>query len=941
MTVTWERTVTEVTWESATTPGVTWSTTVSTVPGGTFDGVHNDIDGRTAAGAHPVSAITGAARKLTASIVLYLPNRTIENLNPVVDEVMWWVSYQPGHVGAGDGGAELDDWKTVTSFTWTGTWANDNNPTSVLILLPGSTNWPTIFADVTLTGFDEVQVFGGELVAVGCGGASLGNHAVWVGSNDWNEWTGSIDPNQLATSFRATGTDASMVEVGNDATGWQSLRQWIDENTPTPEFDAENLSILFGPTDQGTIDSTLDAAKGAVPEGTTALAVLTDRLTAYIYTRNATPSGDAGPHWVQGSNLVVAGNLGKRYHFRFDIADGGSPASGYYAVVSDGAGGVVFLTPFITTGITDINDFLARWWPNTMGTGSPTVPHLHRSKFITYDPDFPTDGSATHIGGHLIPPGDAQRVLILDDSNSKGGFWDSDVETAWVRPTGGLGSLLPAEVANYDLVSFTGTVWGDEAVVRLYGDPVNGGIDTIFGGHPVTHDFHATLIATTLVGTTLTVLEADGTTTSVDVADVPNLSAVLVLSNLTLVSIDDGVVKQTEDFTRAPGYWVAFGIESGTIGAATVVATTGTGEWSALSGAGTTGSNTLDVVNLGTGGTHTLTAPGAYLISEGGTVTLPSAAANLGAELALQSSEPGTVTINAYTGERVQRGYGADGFGATSFTIPGDVMIVWRAAADTYFGFATWVMVSYDAADLGAGDVSGPASATDGVPVLFDGTSGKLVKAGSTNTANGLVKLDGSATVPDILIPASIARDAEIAAAIDALVNSAPSGGDTLGELHNRLATIEAKFPTVLGGQDQGTQIISSTTATSLLDATVTLPALVAGDCFQFEAPFTWFNNAGALRTTTIRAKIGATTLFTVVAGGLGSSTTNRSGIIRGMIRANGNNDIDGFMEVATQLQGDPSNTAGTRGIATGTSTAEANQTAGLAFDLTDRKSVV
>lgn len=66
----------------------------------------------------------------------------------------------------------------------------------------------------------------------------------------------------------------------------------------------------------------------------------------------------------------------------------------------------------------------------------------------------------------------------------------------------------------------------------------------------------------------------------------------------------------------------------------------------------------------------------------------------------------------------------------------------------------------------GSGDVVGPASVTDGAPVLFDGTTGKLIKAGATNTANGLVKLDGSGTIPDSLHPASIARDTEITSAV-------------------------------------------------------------------------------------------------------------------------------------------------------------------------------
>lgn len=87
--------------------------------------------------------------------------------------------------------------------------------------------------------------------------------------------------------------------------------------------------------------------------------------------------------------------------------------------------------------------------------------------------------------------------------------------------------------------------------------------------------------------------------------------------------------------------------------------------------------------------------------------------------------------------------------------------------------------VTYDStAAGGSGDVVGPASVTDGVPALFDGTTGKLLKAGATNTANGLVKLDGSGTIPDSLHPASIARDTEITSAVSDHVAATDPHGD-------------------------------------------------------------------------------------------------------------------------------------------------------------------
>jgi hypothetical protein len=62
MTDTWESTaLIEETWESSTTPGTTFTTVYrdSESTGGSFDGVHNDLDGRDTATAHPISAITG------------------------------------------------------------------------------------------------------------------------------------------------------------------------------------------------------------------------------------------------------------------------------------------------------------------------------------------------------------------------------------------------------------------------------------------------------------------------------------------------------------------------------------------------------------------------------------------------------------------------------------------------------------------------------------------------------------------------------------------------------------------------------------------------------------------------------------------------------------------------------------------------------------------
>lgn len=78
----------------------------------------------------------------------------------------------------------------------------------------------------------------------------------------------------------------------------------------------------------------------------------------------------------------------------------------------------------------------------------------------------------------------------------------------------------------------------------------------------------------------------------------------------------------------------------------------------------------------------------------------------------------------------------------------------------------------------GSGDVVGPASSVDGRPALFDGTTGKLLKVGTVNTAGGLVELDGSSLIPESLIPASIARDTEVTAAVSAHAAATDPHGD-------------------------------------------------------------------------------------------------------------------------------------------------------------------
>ena len=91
-------------------------------------------------------------------------------------------------------------------------------------------------------------------------------------------------------------------------------------------------------------------------------------------------------------------------------------------------------------------------------------------------------------------------------------------------------------------------------------------------------------------------------------------------------------------------------------------------------------------------------------------------------------------------------------------------------------GESAWLHVTESAVEViaavsaggggGSGDVVGPSSATDGRPVVFDGTTGKLVKQGAVNSPDGLLRLNGSGVAPDTTLPGDLVRTSEMTTAI-------------------------------------------------------------------------------------------------------------------------------------------------------------------------------
>lgn len=245
------------------------------------------------------------------------------------------------------------------------------------------------------------------------------------------------------------------------------------------------------------------------------------------------------------------------------------------------AGAAVDLSS-IESSVTNLETRLNRYYP-----ANPVRPHLHVSKYVTFDPDFPLDGSATHVGGQTIS--DGQNITILNNGSGNGGVWTLSLTGQAVRAQG-FGSMLGTEIGNYDHVSFTGTRWAYFCMFRLYGDPRHLGMapvppdnSGIFGGEGVNRSYRPDLIATTRSGDTLTILNADGSTTpmsiSTDIAD--TIICIFVLDTLSMITVDNGVVGMVENFQSADGVWIGQG-RSGA-GMNTIVATNGHGNYSILS----------------------------------------------------------------------------------------------------------------------------------------------------------------------------------------------------------------------------------------------------------------------------------------------------------------------------------------------------------------------
>lgn len=380
---------------------------------------------------------------------------------------------------------------------------------------------------------------------------------------------------QVLAKRSGTSYDTEWVTGGGGGGGGERV-EYVVVVVPSPVDTTIGGSI--------TGDTLTAAALSSVPVGEDIL--LTGQTSSAddgIWTHSGGGSfarGDGLASWLAANqaDLVVT------------VTEIGVGTSRVYQVVYDANTDTTSLEPVATdvsalqSSLTTLTNRLNRYYPST-----PVVPHLHVSKYVTFDPDFPLDGSATHVGGQVID--DGQNITVMSDDSGNGGVWTLSLTGPATRATG-FGAMVSADIGNYDHVSFTGTRWAYFQLFRLIGDATTLGMAPvppatgITGGLGVSKSYRADLIASSVAGDVFTVLEADGTTTSVDASvDLTGLGTlcILVLSDLTLRTTDtSGAVVAVEDFTRAEGRWTASGVNGDGVG--TTVAITDAGSFSVLTG---------------------------------------------------------------------------------------------------------------------------------------------------------------------------------------------------------------------------------------------------------------------------------------------------------------------------------------------------------------------
>ena len=236
--------------------------------------------------------------------------------------------------------------------------------------------------------------------------------------------------------------------------------------------------------------------------------------------------------------------------------------------------------------------------------------------------------------------------------------------------------------------------------------------------------------------------------------------------------------------------------------------------------------------------------------------------------------------------------------------VTGEVLLVLDTASLYYWDGAAWQQLVD-----GLADVSGPASATDNALALFNGTSGKVIKAASAITASRALASNGSG------VPVASATTATELG----YVNGVTSAIQT--QLDDKEPTITV-LPIAKGGTNSGTALSNNRVMASSGGAVVEASAITAARALISDA------NGIPTHATTTATEIGylngvtsaIQTQIDAKAAGAASSTDNaiaRYDSTTGKVLQNSAVTIDDngtlFLESTTAMFRPPSLTTGER----------------------------
>lgn len=174
------------------------------------------------------------------------------------------------------------------------------------------------------------------------------------------------------------------------------------------------------------------------------------------------------------------------------------------------------------------------------------------------------------------------------------------------------------------------------------------------------------------------------------------------------------------------------------------------------------------------------------------------------------------------------------------------------ASGTTFWrGDGTWATPSGG----GSGDVVGPASATNSVPVLFDGTTGKLVKNSTpTGTGNPVLATSPTLTTPTL--------GAASATSINKVAFTAPATGSTLTIADGQTLTVNGSA-TITNGTHSGTNTGDQTSVTGNAGTATALQTArnINGVAFDGTANITVTAAAGTLSGSTLASGVTASSL--------------------------------------------------------------------------------